>query len=258
MQYTFDCDKIGGSFMKIVLVGKDNVAIKMNQEGKFVTKTSADTTGSLVELLIQSLENVSDNSALAEEITTIYVSGHIKALVTGTAINYIREGKTGSGTELSAETVALFKKAMQLIGAKNFNVVLKDAQYVSKKDTTTKALVEKAWEVCKKKALAAPAVAAAPQAPAVVANPKIVAKIAEVEEQIMEAIMEDDAELEANLNVKLGKLKAMLETSTGVPATQAPAVEEQADFTPEPASDVNEWDNTEEEEGDEEFEVEEA
>jgi hypothetical protein len=252
MQYTFDCDIIGGSFMKIVLVGKDNVAIKMNEEGKFVTKTSADTTQSLLELLVQSLENVSDNATFTDAVTTIYVSGHIKGLATGSAVNYIREGKTGSGTELSKENVELFKKALQLIGTRNFNVVLKDAQYVSKKDTTTKALVEKAWEVCKKKAAVAPSVAT-PQAPTVVANPKIVAKIAEVEEQIMEAIMEDDAELEASLNVKLGKLKAMLETSTGVPA---PVVEEQVEIKKE---EKNDWDDVEEEEGDDsEFEVEQA
>lgn len=210
----------------IFVVGKENIALKMNDEKKAFVMEGADTVEALLLVVKDSLEKVPLNDDMSQEPVMIFLPGYIKGIASGNVINYFRNKKTGAGDadgkEISESNLALYKEVMEMYGARCLNVAFRDAQYISEKEKSLKDMNNLAWDAVKKhaKERALKGVApAAPTAPAV--NPKIAAKIAELEEQIMDAILSDDEELETSLTVKLNKIKAMAGIGTSVPKAAA-------------------------------------
>ena len=168
-------------------------------------------------------------------------------------MQYIRTKKTGGGKEISDSNVELYREIMIMYGQRNLNVSFRDAQYFGKSEDEVKLkeLQDKAWSIvkseAKKRALNSGSKASAPAVPAV--NPKVLAKIAELEEQLMEAMLEDDEELEAKLDAKIAKLKAKfgVTATTTEPAKETKTEEPVKDSTTKEDNGDVDWDSIEEE-----------
>ena len=80
-----------------------------------------DLTLGCLEELEMVLDQIEDNDTLADNIKIIFVPGLIMALVTGLG-DYIRLGKTSSGTVLSKEIVDAFVRCHEKISDKSFNL----------------------------------------------------------------------------------------------------------------------------------------
>ena len=217
----------------VFIVGKENIALKMNDEKKATVIEGVDTVEALLLTVKDSLSKIALNDDNSQEPTVIFLPGYIKGIATGSVTNYIRNKRTGinpnEGTAISDSNLALYREVMVMYGERCLNVSFRDAQYFGKSETEVKlkALNDLAWEIIKKQAKeralnnVTPAKSSAPAV-----NPKIASKIAELEEQIMDAILCDDEELEASLTLKLNKIKAMAGIKAENPVSNAPEKEE--------------------------------
>lgn len=196
---------------KLAVAMKNGVAIVSDGKEVLSQVSAVDSTIASLEAIKEFLATVPVNSAedLGEGVT-IYLPKTIRGLASGAVANYIRENKTSRGNELQPETVALYKDVMLMFGERCLNVVFKDAQYAGSNNKDVAMLVNNVWAkmntVSKNTTTQAPAQQ--------VVNPKIASKIKEIEDQIVDAIMEDDDKLEAELSAKLAKLKALLGNTT--------------------------------------------
>lgn len=196
---------------KLAVAMKNGVAIVSDGKEVLSQVSAVDSTVASLEAIKEFLATVPVNSAedLGEGVT-IYLPKTIRGLASGAVANYIRENKTSRGNELQPETVALYKDVMLMFGERCLNVVFKDAQYAGSNNKDVAMLVNNVWAkmntVSKNTTTQAPAQQ--------VVNPKIASKIKEIEDQIVDAIMEDDDKLEAELSAKLAKLKALLGNTT--------------------------------------------
>lgn len=213
---------------RLAVVAKNGVAVIVNEKSEIVTQVNAvDSTEALLNAVKELLQTVPVNSAddLGEEVT-LYLPRTIRGLASGAVAGYIRNKKTAGGSEMQENTIELYKECMVLFGERSLSVVFKDAEYLAKNSKEVSNLVNSAW--IKVKGLASAGnnsnSNSTTQAPAV--NPKILSKIKELEDQIVDAILEDDEELEASLNAKLTKLKAMVSTSAPAKETTEVAKEE--------------------------------
>lgn len=214
---------------KLAVAMKNGVAIVSDGKEVLSQVSAVDSTIASLEAIKEFLATVPVNSAedLGEGVT-IYLPKTIRGLASGAVANYIRENKTSRGNELQPETVALYKDVMLMFGERCLNVVFKDAQYAGSNNKDVAVLVNNVWA----KMNTVSKNAGSTQAPAQqVVNPKIASKIKELEDQIVDAIMEDDDKLEAELSAKLAKLKALLGSTTVT--TEPKAVETVVETTVE-------------------------
>lgn len=213
---------------KLAVAMKNGVAIVSDGKEVLSQVSAVDSTIASLEAIKEFLATVPVNSAedLGEGVT-IYLPKTIRGLASGAVANYIRENKTSRGNELQPETVALYKDVMLMFGERCLNVVFKDAQYAGSNNKDVAMLVNNVWAkmntVSKNTTTQAPAQQ--------VVNPKIASKIKEIEDQIVDAIMEDDDKLEVELSAKLAKLKALLGNTTVT--TEPKAVETVVETTVE-------------------------
>lgn len=233
----------------IFITGKENIAVKMNKEGQAVVVEGNGTVEALLLAVKSCLEKVAVNSDNSGEPTVIFLPGYIRGLASGSVMQYVRTGKTGGGKDIEASDLELYKEIMMMYGERNLNVMFRDAQYIGKseEEQVLRKLNDKAWEAVKSEAKkrALNGTSAKPAEPQV--NPKIVAKIAELEEQLMDAILEDDEELEKSLETKIAKLKAKFGVTK---ADKAPEVKQEKKSEPvknDVKSDEEDWDAIEEE-----------
>lgn len=194
----------------IFVAGKENIAIRMNKDGKGIATVGKDTVEALLLSVKACLEKVATNDDNSQEPVTVFLPGHIKGIATGSVMHYIRTGKTGGDKEITQSNLDLYREVMTLYGQRNLNVSFRDAQYFGKSESEVKLkeLNDKAWKLAKDKAKerALSGANVAPAQPEV--NPKVLAKIAELEEQLMDAMLDDNEELEKELDAKIAKLKA--------------------------------------------------
>lgn len=218
---------------KLAVAMKNGVAIVSDGKEVLSQVSAVDSTVASLEAIKEFLQTVPVNSAedLGEGVT-IYLPKTIRGLASGAVANYIRENKTSRGNEMQAETVALYREVMVMYGERCLSVVFKDAQYAGSNNKDVATLVNNVWAKMNTVSKNTASQSQAPQAPAV--NPKIAGKIKEIEDQIVDAIMEDNDELEAELSVKLAKLKALLGNTT---ATTEPKAEEKTVETEDVSAD---------------------
>lgn len=211
---------------RVALVGKNGVAVVVNEENEvLVQATGADSIEALLRATKEFLLTIptnNDEKMLDADAVTVYIPNKIRGLASGSVMSYIRTAKTSRGNDLTAETIQLYKECMELWGERILSVDFKDATYASKNSTEVVRLVNSAWN--KVKSLAGNTTVVVSQAPVV--NPKIASKIAELEEQIMDAILNDDTDEEVALKAKLEKIKALASGSTVV---EQPKQEENKD-----------------------------
>lgn len=128
----------------IVLVFKGNSALALDNNGGIVKKTSAGSFLANLEVLTDILNTIPAGE-IAPEITTVHIPDFIQGLASGTALDYIRTGKTKSGSQLTAQEVEAFKNIYKMISERIYNVRFSLAKYIPKTNTELIALRTNAY-----------------------------------------------------------------------------------------------------------------
>ena len=129
----------------IIIVSKQNTAVAVGDN------LQAPITKSCASAFVANLTVV--NEILASIPTTpcetvhIYVPDLIQGIVSGSAVEYVKTGKTGSGNTLGEEELAGFKEFYKLYAERILNVRFSQFKYIAKDNAELQALKSKAWNV---------------------------------------------------------------------------------------------------------------
>lgn len=129
----------------IIIVSKQNTAVAVGDN------LQAPVTKSCASAFVANLTVV--NEILASIPTTpcetvhIYVPDLIQGIVSGSAVEYVKTGKTGSGNTLGEEELAGFKEFYKLYAERILNVRFSQFKYIAKDNAELQALKSKAWNI---------------------------------------------------------------------------------------------------------------
>lgn len=122
----------------------------VNRKGKAVAVANGEQpiivegTGSFVG--IKAINAIlKDVPVEAGETIHFYIPDTIQGIITGAAVEYVKTGKTGTGSTLTAEEIESFKEFYQLYASRILNVRFSLAKFA--KDANIVKLRTKAWEV---------------------------------------------------------------------------------------------------------------
>lgn len=118
----------------VVLVFKGNNALALDNTGATIKKTSTGSFLANLETLTEVLNTIPVGD-IAQEVTTIYIPDFIQGIASGTALDYIRTGKTKSGTQLTAQEIQAFKDLYKMISERIYNVRFSLAKFIPKNNT---------------------------------------------------------------------------------------------------------------------------
>lgn len=120
---------------KAVAVGDNNFAtIKKAGVGNFLA---------CLEVLKEILSSIPTE---ASETVHIYLPDMLQGITTGSAIEYVKSGKTGSGKDLSPEEIAGFKEFYEMYAQRILNVRVSLSKYIKKDATALLSLRNNAWK----------------------------------------------------------------------------------------------------------------
>lgn len=128
----------------VVLVFKGNHALALDNAGTVIKKTSTGSFLANLETLAEVLNTIPVGD-VAPEVTTIYIPDFIQGIASGTALDYIRTGKTKSGTQLTGQEMQAFKDVYKMIAERIYNVRLSLAKFIPKTNTELIALRTNAY-----------------------------------------------------------------------------------------------------------------
>ena len=128
----------------VVLVFKGNHALALDNAGTVIKKTSTGSFLANLETLAEVLNTIPVGD-VAPEVTTIYIPDFIQGIASGTALDYIRTGKTKSGTQLTGQEMQAFKDVYKMIAERIYNVRLNLAKFIPKTNTELIALRTNAY-----------------------------------------------------------------------------------------------------------------
>lgn len=80
------------------------------------------------------------------ETVNIHIMDTIQGLVSGTAVEYVKSGKTLSGTTLTTDEIAMFKEIYQLYAERILNVKFSLVKYIRKDDVANQNLKKQAYD----------------------------------------------------------------------------------------------------------------
>ena len=120
---------------KAVAVGDNNfTTIKKAGVGNFLAS---------LEVLKEILSSIPTE---ASETVHIYLPDMLQGITTGSAIEYVKSGKTGSGKDLSPEEIAGFKEFYEMYAQRILNVRVSLSKYIKKDATALISLRNNAWK----------------------------------------------------------------------------------------------------------------
>lgn len=144
-------------------------------------------------------ECLKDIPVEASETTHIYIPDTVQGIITGAAVEYVKTGKSGTGSTLTAEEIEDFKEFYKLYAERILNVRFSLAKFA--KDANIVKLRTKAWEV-----LSSVNNATVNTAPTVLDPDKDLREA--LGKKMLEAISAGDMNLYAVLKEERDKLKA--------------------------------------------------
>lgn len=80
------------------------------------------------------------------ETVNIHIMDTVQGLVSGTAVEYVKSGKTLSGTTLTTEEIEMFKEIYKLYAERILNVKFSLVKYIRKDDTANQNLKKQAYD----------------------------------------------------------------------------------------------------------------
>lgn len=128
----------------VVLVFKGNHALALDNTGATIKKTSTGSFLANLETLMDVLNTIPAGE-MAQEVTTIHIPDFIQGLSFGTALEYIRVGKTKSGTQLTPQEIQAFKDVYKMLADRILNVRLSLSKYIPKTNTEVLTLRNNAY-----------------------------------------------------------------------------------------------------------------
>ena len=128
----------------IIIVSKGNTAVAVGDNNQAtITKSGVSAFLANLEVVKEILLAIPTE---ASETVHIYVPDMIQGIVSGTAIEYVKTGKTGAGKDLTTDEVAGFKEFYQLYAERILNVRFSQFKYIAKDNAELQALKRKAWD----------------------------------------------------------------------------------------------------------------
>lgn len=126
----------------VMIVRQDGVAVRYDSKGETgVVKAQGIFLPSLYAIK-EVLNTIPTDSIV--DTTTIYVADALRGLCTGNAIEYVKTGKTASGTALTQDEINAVKEVYELYGSRILNVVFKEIKFIKRDDVALQDLKKQA------------------------------------------------------------------------------------------------------------------
>ena len=213
-----------------------NVVAIANEKGLAVITNNADYTqwyqcesivDASLEALVDLLNTVPENTTeLLAKPYRVVLPRAISGLATGSFIDYIRTGKSvTSGEVIPQARLEMYALVMKLMSTRYANIELVADGHASKFD---KEVRDSAWKMVKAEVSARVhgSSTAVQSAPASQANNMLADKLAEIECQIVDAMIAGDEELMARLESAKARLSAMVKQEEQQPAEEVQVAED--------------------------------
>lgn len=126
----------------VMIVARQGNAVAFG-EGVKICKTSTGVFMPSLEALKEVLMAIPTEPS---ETVNIHIMDTIQGLMSGTAVEYVKSGKTLSGTTLTTEEVESFKEIYKLYAERILNVRFSLVKYIRKDDTANQNLKKQAYD----------------------------------------------------------------------------------------------------------------
>lgn len=126
----------------VMIVARQGNAVAFG-EGVKICKTSTGVFMPSLEALKEVLLAIPTEPC---ETVNIHIMDTIQGLMSGTAVEYVKTGKTLSGTTLTTEEVEAFKEIYKLYAERILNVRFSLVKYIRKDDTANQNLKKQAYD----------------------------------------------------------------------------------------------------------------
>jgi hypothetical protein len=130
------------------ITAKNNIAVAMFANKKYITKTATNNKIALLETFKTILNKVLPNDQLMEKpVLIITTQSILKGFTTDSFIEYLRTGKDANGNAFTDEEFALIKECAELYVTRKYNVRLIDEKMISPKDKEAQAIRKDAFDI---------------------------------------------------------------------------------------------------------------
>lgn len=126
----------------VMIVARQGNAVALG-EGVKICKSETGVFLPSLEALKEVLKGIPTEPC---ETVNIHIMDVIQGLTSGTAVEYVKSGKTLSGTTLTTEEVSAFKEVYQLYAERILNVKFSLVKYIRKDDTANQTLKKQAYD----------------------------------------------------------------------------------------------------------------
>lgn len=126
----------------VMIVARQGNAVALG-EGIKICKSATGAFLPSLEALKEVLEGISTEPC---ETVNIHIMDTIQGLASGTAVEYVKSGKTLSGTTLTTDEIEAFKAIYKLYAEKILNVKFSLVKYIKKDDVANQNLKKQAYD----------------------------------------------------------------------------------------------------------------
>ena len=128
----------------VIIVSKGNTAVAVGDNNQAtITKSGVGAFLANLEVVKEILLTIPTEPS---ETVHVYVPDMIQGICSGSAIEYVKTGKTASGNELSAEEKNAFAEFYKLYAERILNVRFTQFKYIAKDNVELQNLKKKAWD----------------------------------------------------------------------------------------------------------------
>ena len=128
----------------VIIVSKGNTAVAVGDNNQAtITKSGVGAFLANLEVVKEILLTIPTEPS---ETVHVYVPDMIQGICSGSAIEYVKTGKTASGNELSVEEKNAFAEFYKLYAERILNVRFTQFKYIAKDNVELQNLKKKAWD----------------------------------------------------------------------------------------------------------------
>lgn len=130
----------------VMVVSKKGNAVAYGKDVEF----KVTNTGVFLPSLLAIKEVLKTIPEQPCETVNIHIMDIVQGLASGSAVEYVKSGKTLSGTVLTSEEVSAFKEIYELYAKRILNVRFSLVKYIKKDDTENQNLKKEAYAILNK------------------------------------------------------------------------------------------------------------